>query len=417
MSNPARSRWRAALVAGTALVSTGSSLVAARSSGTSSTMVAPARAFLASLGPDQRATAAMPFASEERLNWHYTAKLRNGLPLKRMGAAQRKAAMDLLRASLSQMGLEKAETIRALEDVLRALEGNESRDPEMYYFSIFGEPAESGTWGWRYEGHHLSFNFVVVDGKVVSTTPQFFGANPADVREGAKKGVRALAREEDVARSLARSLTAEQRALAVVSDTAPPEILTGASREAALQKDEGIGYPKLDRAQQALLVSLIDEYIAAQSAELARARRERVDAAGLEKLKFVWMGGLEKGQGHYYRIQGPTFLIEYDNTQNGANHVHAVWRDFKGDWGKDVLAGHYGTAPHHAQYRKMAAAARQACCFTNPQYAGVCAVQPGEGETCASILEYLNNPRSQGKSYCDNTNVRGGWKQVECPKK
>jgi hypothetical protein len=351
MRNPARSRWRAALAAGTALVCTGSSLVAARSSGTSSTMIAPARAFLASLGPDERATAAMPFASEERLNWHYTAKLRNGLPLKRMGAAQRKAAMDLLRASLSQMGVEKAETIRTLEEVLRALEGNESRDPEMYYFSIFGEPAESGTWGWRYEGHHLSFNFVVVDGKVVSTTPQFFGANPADVKEGPKKGVRALAREEDLARSLARSLTAVQRALAIVSDTAPPEILTGASREAALQKDEGIGYPKLDRDQQALLVSLIDEYIAAQRAELARARRERVDAAGLEKLKFVWMGGLEKGQGHYYRIQGPNFLIEYDNTQNGANHVHAVWRDFKGDWGKDVLAEHYGTAPHHAQYR------------------------------------------------------------------
>ena len=352
MRSRARGQWLAVLVAGTALLSTASTLVAARSSGTPSAITVPAKAFLASLGPDERVGAALPFTSGERLNWHYTAKLRNGLPLKRMGAAPRRAAMDLLRDSLSPAGFEKAERVRALEDVLRVLESNESRDPEMYYVSIFGEPGDRGVWGWRYEGHHLSFNFVVADGKLVSTTPQFFGANPAEVRDGPQKGVRALAREEDLARRLVRSLTAEQRALAIVSDAAPPEILTGASREAVPQKDQGIPFPKLDRAQRVLLLSLIDEYLAAQRGETARAHRENIDAGGVEMLKFVWMGGLERGQGHYYRIQGPSFLIEYDNTQNGANHVHTVWRDFKGDWGR----GRPGRAlPHRPPSRRATA--------------------------------------------------------------
>ena len=325
---------------------------AAPAAASAAAMMGATRLFLASLGPEEKARAAMPFASEERFNWHYTAKQRNGLPLKRMSAEQRRAAVELLRASLSQAGFDKAETIRGLEEALRALEGRADRDPEMYHFSVFGEPGPKGVWGWRYEGHHLSLNFTVIDGKVVATTPQFFGANPAEVRSGPLRGTRALGREEDLARALARSLTGEQKAAGLVSPTAPPDILTAASRQALLQDDVGVPYGRLDKQQQAQLVSLVEVHAAAQRPELARERLEKMRAAGgLDRLRFVWMGGLEPGQGHYYRVQGPLFLIEYDNTQNGANHIHCVWREFKGDWGRDLLAEHYRTAPHHASAR------------------------------------------------------------------
>jgi len=314
-------------------------------------MTAAAKAFLAGLGPGESAKAAIAFSADERLDWHYTAKLRNGLPLKQMAPAQREAAMALLRAALSQKGFEKAETIRRLEDVLRALEGNPGRDREMYHFSVFGEPSESGVWGWRYEGHHVSLNFTVVDGTVVSTTPQFFGANPAEVLDGPMKGTRALAGEEDLARRLARSLEGEARRMAISGDLAPPEILTGAARDASRQEDAGVPYGRLDETQKSLLDALIEVHVEAHRPEQARRRRDRVRAGGLENVKFVWMGGLERGQGHYYRVQGPAFLIEYDNTQNGANHVHSVWREFDGDWGRDVLGDHYRTAPHHAGHR------------------------------------------------------------------
>jgi len=191
----------------------------------------------------------------------------------------------------------------------------------------------------------------VAHGSVLATTPQFFGANPAEVRDGPMKGTRALAAEEDVARRLASSLTGEARRLAIASEVAPPEILTGATKDAARQPDLGVPYGRLDEAQKSLLDALIEVHLEAQRPEQAEKRRQRVRAGGLENVKFVWMGGLERGQGHYYRVQGPTFLIEYDNTQNGANHVHSVWRDFDGDWGRDVLADHYRTAPHHAGHR------------------------------------------------------------------
>jgi hypothetical protein len=185
-----------------------------------------------------------------------------------------------------------------------------------------------------------------VDGKLAASTPQFFGANPADVREGPQKGTRALAAEEDLGRALVTSLRADQLAEAVVSKASPGEILTEASRTAAIQEDKGIAYGKLDAQQQGLLLSLIREYAASQAPAEAQARLVRIKA-DLPNLKFAWMGGLEKGQGHYYRIQGTTDLIEYDNTQNGANHIHCAWRVFRGDWGADLLQEHYRTAPHH----------------------------------------------------------------------
>jgi hypothetical protein len=310
------------------------------------TMATAAANFLAALEPDKRAKASIPFNSEERLNWYFVPRERAGLPLRQMSPEQRRAALALLRSGLSEKGFTKVDKILHLEEVLFAIEGRAIRDPELYYFSVFGEPAEKGAWGWRYEGHHTSLNWTIVNGALAST-PQFLGANPADVLDGPQKGTRALAAEEDLGRALVKSLSPAQRARAVLAAAAPNDILTTNSREAAIQEDKGIPYRELTSEQQGLLLSLIQEYASAQPAAVAEARLARVKA-GLGGVKFAWMGGLEKREGHYYRIQGSTFLIEYDNTQNGANHIHCVWREFKGDWGKDLLAEHYRTARHHA---------------------------------------------------------------------
>ncbi|HET6900037.1 MAG TPA: DUF3500 domain-containing protein [Vicinamibacteria bacterium] len=314
-------------------------------------MAKAADAFLAALDPAERAKAALPFNSAERLDWHFVPRDRQGVPLKQMSADERKAALALLRSGLSARGFTTVDTILHLEEVLFALEGAAMRDPGLYYFTVFGKPSDQGAWGWRYEGHHVSLNWTILNGKVVGSSPQFLGANPADVRDGPQKGTRALAAEEDLGRAFVKSMTPEQRSAAVVSAEAPRDILTGASREAAIQEDKGIAYARLSQEQQGLLLSLIQEYASTQALAVAQARLARVKAE-LPNVKFAWMGGLEKGQGHYYRIQGSTFLIEYDNTQNGANHIHSVWRDFKGDWGRDLLAEHYLTAPHHAVARR-----------------------------------------------------------------
>ena len=317
---------------------------------TAPTMAKAATSFLASLDPAMRAKARVAFNSEERLNWNFVPRERRGVPIKQMSPEERRAALALLKSSLSARGFTKVDTIVHLEEVLFGMSGSAVRDPGLYYFTIFGEPSERGAWGWRYEGHHVSLNWTVVEGRLAST-PQFLGANPADVRDGPLKGTRALASEEDLGRALVKSFDAGQAAQAVLRKNAPEEILTSDSREAAIQEDKGISYGRLTPEQQGLLLSLIQEYASAQPAAVAQARLARVRAE-LPKVKFAWMGGLEKGQGHYYRIQGSTFLIEYDNTQNNANHIHCVWREFKGDWGKDLLAEHYRTAPHHAESRK-----------------------------------------------------------------
>jgi hypothetical protein len=311
------------------------------------TMVGAARAFLATLSPELKQKAQFPFEADERMNWFYTPVPRQGLPLKDMTDAQRRAAMDLLRAGLSEKGYTKAETIRALEDVLVELGGNpRQRDKELYYVTIFGDPGPKTTWGWRYEGHHLSQNWTIVNGAALATTPQFFGAHPAEVRTGAKKGTRALAAEEDLGYELLRSFDERQRTSVVIDAKAPSEILTANKREAAIQADAGLRYSQMSPAQKALLVKLIEEHAATLPDAVARERLARLKAAGLEKVTFAWMGGLDKGEGHYYRVQGPTFLIEFDNTQNDANHIHLVWREFKGDWGRDLLAEHYRTSQH-----------------------------------------------------------------------
>jgi len=319
----------------------------ARSSSQGALIYQAAADFLATLEPEQKQTALLPFNSEERLNWHYVPMERKGLRYKAMSPAQQKAAQALLRVGLSATGHRKVEAIRQLENVLKALEnGSPIRDTEFYYFTIFGEPAAKGIWGWRYEGHHVSLHWTVLKGKVIASSPQFLGTNPAEVRSGPQKGTRVLAAEEDLGRALVKSLTAEQRQEAILSETAPGDILTAAARKAALLDDKGIAYSRLTKDQQGLLLSLLHEYATVQVPEIAQQRLEAIRKAGMDSVKFAWMGGLEKGQGHYYRLQGATFLIEYDNTQNDANHIHTVWRDFHGDFGADLLALHYQTADH-----------------------------------------------------------------------
>jgi hypothetical protein len=235
-----------------------------------------------------------------------------------------------------------------LEPVLAVIESNPvMRDLELYYVTVFGDPSASGTWGWRYEGHHLSLHWTIVAGKSLATTPQFMGSNPAEVRDGPKKGTRVLAAEEDLARALVQALDAAQRGRAVLSATAPDDILTSNTRKAAVQENRGLPWSAMTTGQRGMLLALIEEYASVMPRPLARERVEKVRRAGLDAVTFAWMGGLERGLPHYYRVQGPTFLIEYDCTQNGANHVHAVWRDFEGDFGVDLLSEHHRNSPHH----------------------------------------------------------------------
>jgi hypothetical protein len=312
-------------------------------------MVDAANSLLTALTPEQKAKALLPFNSEERFHWFYTPVSRKGVPFKELNAGQRQAGLALLRTGLSEKGYSKAETIRKLEDVLRELERDDgsTRNPDLYFFTFFGEPSATGAWGWRYEGHHCSQNWTMVNGKLIGSSPQFFGANPAEVDDGPMKGTRVLSAEEDLGRSLVKSLSAAQRAEGILSTSAPGDILTTNQRKAAIQADKGIAYSKLNKDQQGNMLALIEEYLNAQPKAEAQRRLDKIRQAGFDQIKFAWMGGLEKGQGHYYRVQGSTFLIEYDNTQNDANHIHCVWRDFNGDWGADLLAQHYRNSPHH----------------------------------------------------------------------
>jgi len=311
-----------------------------------SAMSAMAIRFLDSLTDEQEAAVRFPFASEDRFDWHFIPRERKGVPLKAMTGSQRAAALDLVRTGLSEDGFTKAEVIRQLEQILFEAEGRTIRDPDLYFFMVFGEPSDTGTWGWRYEGHHISQNWTIVNGSAVATSPQFFGSNPAEVRDGPRTGLRVLGSEEDQARSLLASLDAPQRSAALIADDAPSDILTRAQRKVTMLEDFGVAHADLNQDQQSVVWSIIEEYATAQPEVIAKARLAAIKDAGLKHIKFAWMGGAAKGEPHYYRIQGPSFLIEYDNTQGNANHVHSVWRDFDGDFGRDLLAAHYRQDDH-----------------------------------------------------------------------
>ena len=308
------------------------------------TMMAAGQNFLASLKPDQLAKAKFSFGDEERLNWHFIPRARKGIPFKEMEPAQQKLAHAFLSSGLSQRGFIKATTVMSLEAILRELESGRGgamvRDEMLYYFSVFGEPSDNKTWGWRVEGHHLSLNFTLAEGQLVAGTPAFYGSNPAEVRDGPRKGLRTLAGEEDRARELLQSLDEKQRAIAITSKDAPKDILSTNTRKADIGPPVGLAAGKMNKKQVEHLMRLLEEYANNMPEDISAARFDQLRRAGIEKIHFSWAGGSERGQPHYYRVQGPTFLVEYDNTQNNANHIHAVWRNYDGDFGLDLLGMH-----------------------------------------------------------------------------
>ena len=307
-----------------------------------SLMTECANRFIAALDGNQRGKATFAFDTDERMNWHFIPKERKGLPLREMTPCQKYLASALLAAGLSQTGYIKAVTIMSLEDVLKIIESDsgERRNPEKYCFSVFGTPSDGGTWGYRVEGHHLSQNFTVVNGKVIDG-PSFFGANPAEVRQGPRKGLRTLAGEEDLGIELIHTLDEQQQKVAIVDLNAYADILTAASRKAALQgQPSGLSASKMNANQFDALMTLMEEYARNVSDELAEGRREQISKAG-RNIYFAWSGGISRSDPHYYRVQTPSFLIELDDTQDDANHIHSVWRDFRGDFGQDLLQHHY----------------------------------------------------------------------------
>jgi hypothetical protein len=325
---------------------------------TEEAMVDAANHFLQSLTPEQTREVQFAFDDQVRERWHFVPdnnyeqvykRERPGLVYGKMQAEQRHLADVLVSTGLSKAGFFKAKTIMSLEEVLRIKEADLTgrRDPYRYHFSIYGKPSTDGLWGWRIEGHHVSLHFTLKGGKLISSSPTFFGANPHEVLEGPRKGLRALPAEEDMGFELLGMLDANQKKKAIVDGTAYKDILTAYQVRAKLENQPtGLPASEMNAKQQATLMGLIEEYANNIPSELAAKRMETAKATPKDKLFFAWAGATERDKGDYYRVQAPGFLIEYDNTQNGANHTHTVWRDWENDFGRDLLALHYRFFDH-----------------------------------------------------------------------
>ncbi len=315
-------------------------------------MTAAATAFVATLDDKQKQVAVLDFDNtERRVLWHFIPREMikyelKGMEVRDMSAPQKEAAFALLKSCLSKVGYDKARKIMELEHILHVLEKERgtnrfTRDPGFYFVTIYGQPAADGKWGFSIEGHHLSLNFVIDKNEVVSSTPSFFAANPAtvmnEVKDGLAKGTRVLKNEEQLGFDLVNSLSQEQRATAILADKAPKEIRDAGTPQPPTAAAEGIAYKELTKDQRNLLEKLIVAYAENMPTEVRDARFQALTTAGMSKIHFAWAGALKPGIGHYYRVQGPTFLIEFVNTQpdpagNPANHIHCVWRDMNGDF-------------------------------------------------------------------------------------
>ena len=315
-----------------------------------SEMATAAKLFIKSLDDKAKKAALLPLDGKDRETWTFLPDKfikpevkRKGLVIKKMTPQQRILTHGLLASALSHRGYLEATTIMTLEQILFDITGDAIRDPELYYVSIYGTPSKAGTWGWRFEGHHLSLNFTLVNGRIFSVTPSFWGASPAEVKEGAFKGLKVLADEENKARKFVRSLSPPQRNMAILSDKAPRDILTG--QDSVIDRKtffppKGLPITKMNSRQKGWLAEIVEAYAAKHRPEIIEQVTARNPLLDPEQTYFVWMGSQRAGEGHYYRIQTPKFLFEYDSTQNDANHVHAVWRDFDGDFGRDLLGEH-----------------------------------------------------------------------------
>lgn len=311
----------------------------------STAIVSKANDFLGLLDAGQKEKACYGYDDDERFDWHFVPRQRNGISFNDLNDKQRQAALTLLKAYLSDQGFQKANNIMALENVLREVENrgpdDSYRDPLNYSITVFGTPSADRIWGWRLEGHHLSLNFSSDNHEIVSSTPTFWGSNPAVVRTGRYRGRQILKAETDLGFTLVNSLSMDQLRTAVVSQKAPADIITGNQRRAELQEPAGLGYSDMNDAQKKLLLQLLNVYVKNYQLGFSKRLMEKIEKAGIENLSFAWAGSLQPGAGHYYRIQGPMLLIEYDNTQNNANHVHTVVRDLTNDFAEDILREHY----------------------------------------------------------------------------
>jgi hypothetical protein len=359
-------------------------------------MAHAAQNFLDNLNEEQRSAAQWPFpANDERLRWYYTPTDHGGLPLSEMRPKQQQLALKVVATGLSRPAYVTACTIIGLDNILDELEGwsatwgrERGRDPGLYYLRVFGEPGGDDAWSWRFGGHHISIHHLVVDGAVRASTPLFLGADPATSPFLGGYELRPLGSAEDLGRELLTSLGKEERAPAVIS-AVPPFDLVGANRarvqggelplrlpevwrgrfegdlgerveilqrqlEDGLQiTDEhlealrftlapkGISAEDLSGPQRQLLRDIVGVYVSRLPDDLANAEFEKYTKEHMMKLTFAWAGGAERGMPHYYRIQGPRLLIEYDNAQRGGNHAHSVWRDPEGDFGMDILGEHH----------------------------------------------------------------------------
>jgi len=308
-------------------------------------MTGAAEKFLGSLSDEQRAKASFAFDDKERVNWHFVPRqdqdkkaTRLGLPLETMSKEQKAAALELLKAGTSETGYQSATTIMSLEAILRDLEkgGAMVRNPEWYFFTVFGKPSRTGKWGWRVEGHHLSLNFVVDKGAVVAATPCFFGANPASVKGGDKKGQRTIAESDDLARDLFNALDDEQKKVALQKEHFPE--VEEKPTPTKVGEPKGVAAAAMTDKQRAILAKLLDHYSGRLPADVAKVYMDEVNKVGLGKVYFACSGAAEEGKPHSYRLQGPHFVIEFlniqdDSAKNPANHIHSVWRSIKHDFG------------------------------------------------------------------------------------
>ncbi|MCK0190737.1 DUF3500 domain-containing protein [Arenibacter sp. F20364] len=315
-----------------------------------------ANTFLNSLSDEIKAKTLFTLEDSERYNMNYVPIPREGATFHDFNEAQKKAALDLLRASLSEEGFRKSQEIMELEKVLRIIENDDNdkmpdgrprRDPLNYHFCIFGNPSKDQPWGWRFEGHHLSLNFTSSNGTISSSTPTFFGTNPGIVRSTKYKGKEVLKKEAKLGFALVNSLSKEQLKTVLFTDVAPSDILSLTKRKAEQLEPLGLSYSHLSQNQQKTFMDLLELYLNNYEHEFAAGFRDKINKSGIDNLYFAWAGSLQPGKGHYFRIQGPTLLIEYDNTQNNANHVHTVVRDLTNDYGEDVLKAHYEKDHQH----------------------------------------------------------------------
>lgn len=309
-----------------------------------------ANSFLNLLSEDLRMEAQFALEDSERFNMNYVPIPRKGPTFHDFDGPQKEAALALLASSLSQEGLKKTKEIMELEKVLRIIENDDNdkmpdgrprRDPLNYHFCIFGDPSPTSPWGWRFEGHHVSLNFTSHDGNLVSGTPAFMGTNPGIIRTGEHRGKQVLQKESELGFALVNALDKNQLAVAKFADKAPPEIITANHRKVEGVEKKGIAYSDLSEDQKKIFMELLEVYIGNYIFEFSEVFKKKIEQAGLENLSFAWAGSMKEGVANYYRIHGPMLLIEFDNTQNNANHMHTVIRDLTNDYAEDILQKHY----------------------------------------------------------------------------